>query len=142
MGNDVTGFAVGDAVLGWVDTRSSHAEFVAVPADQLLLKPDALDFERAGALFVAGGTAWSVVWAVNPAPGDTIFDFQAAARHGVRTEGSAEASNVADLDEIASRVTDGRLELTVAATYPLERVREAFAELEKRHTRGKIVLVP
>jgi len=27
-------------------------------------------------------------------------------------------------------------------TFPLDQVREAYAELEKRHTRGKIVLVP
>jgi len=30
----------------------------------------------------------------------------------------------------------------IAATYPLEQVREAYGVLERRHTRGKIVLVP
>jgi D-arabinose 1-dehydrogenase-like Zn-dependent alcohol dehydrogenase len=30
----------------------------------------------------------------------------------------------------------------IAATYPLERVKDAFAELEQGHTRGKIVLIP
>ena len=28
------------------------------------------------------------------------------------------------------------------ATFPLDQVRAAYAELEKRHTRGKIVLIP
>jgi len=28
----------------------------------------------------------------------------------------------------------------IAATYPIEKVREAYTELAKRHTRGKIVL--
>jgi NADPH2:quinone reductase len=35
----------------------------------------------------------------------------------------------------------GRIEIPVAATYPLEKLRDAFAELEKRHTHGKIVLI-
>jgi len=30
----------------------------------------------------------------------------------------------------------------IAATYPLERVADAYAQLEQRHTRGKIILVP
>jgi len=30
----------------------------------------------------------------------------------------------------------------IAATYPLERVQDAFAELEQRHTPRKIVLIP
>jgi len=30
----------------------------------------------------------------------------------------------------------------IAATYRLDQVRMAFTELEKRHTRGKIVLIP
>jgi NADPH:quinone reductase len=31
---------------------------------------------------------------------------------------------------------------TIAATYPLDRVGEAFEELEQRHTRDRIVLIP
>ncbi|MGW2890957.1 zinc-binding dehydrogenase [Streptomyces griseoruber] len=36
----------------------------------------------------------------------------------------------------------GAVEIPSAATYPLDRVAGAFAELEQRHTRGKIVLMP
>jgi NADPH:quinone reductase-like Zn-dependent oxidoreductase len=39
-------------------------------------------------------------------------------------------------------VERGELELPITRTYPLERVREAFQELEQRHLRGKIVLIP
>ena len=46
---------------------------------------------------------------------------------------------MANLAELAA---SGRLEVPIAATYPLERVQDAFAELEQRHTRGKIVLIP
>ena len=43
---------------------------------------------------------------------------------------------------MAGYIADGRIELPIAATYPLDQVQQAFTELEKRHTRGKIVLVP
>jgi NADPH:quinone reductase-like Zn-dependent oxidoreductase len=43
---------------------------------------------------------------------------------------------------MAELVASGRIEIPIAATYPLERVRDAFAELEARHTHGKIVLIP
>ena len=46
------------------------------------------------------------------------------------------------LAELAGLVAAGELEVPIAATYPLDRVRDAYAELEQRHTRGKIVLVP
>ena len=43
---------------------------------------------------------------------------------------------------MAGLVASGRIELPIAATYPLERVKDAYAELERRHTHGKIVLIP
>jgi NADPH:quinone reductase-like Zn-dependent oxidoreductase len=43
---------------------------------------------------------------------------------------------------MANLVAAGKIEIPIAATYPLARVAEAFAELEQRHTRGKIVLIP
>ena len=39
-------------------------------------------------------------------------------------------------------VVTGALEFDIAATYPLDRVADAFEELEQRHTHGKIVLLP
>jgi NADPH:quinone reductase-like Zn-dependent oxidoreductase len=39
-------------------------------------------------------------------------------------------------------VANGELEVPIAAAYPLAEVRDAFRELERRHTLGKIVLVP
>ena len=35
MGPGVTGFAVGDEVIGFIDNRASHAEFVVVEASNL-----------------------------------------------------------------------------------------------------------
>jgi NADPH:quinone reductase-like Zn-dependent oxidoreductase len=73
---------------------------------------------------------------------DTIIDFEAAAKYGVKTDGSAKGANAGVLAELAELIADGSLEVTVAATFPLTQVKEAFYELQKRHTRGKIVLVP
>ncbi|HEX4247587.1 MAG TPA: NADP-dependent oxidoreductase [Pseudonocardia sp.] len=235
VGDGVTGWSVGDEVVGWVDTRSSHAEFVAVPVNQLVRKPAELAWEQAGGLFVAGTTAWAAVRAVGTEPGDvvvvsgaaggvgglvvqlavergatvlgiagegnhawlkdhgvipipyadgldavaariralapggvdafidtfgqgyvdlalqlgvavsridTVIDFEAVQRLGVRSEGNAEGANLADFTELITRLVDGRLELPVARTYPLAEVRAAFTDLEQRHTRGKIVLIP
>jgi len=41
-----------------------------------------------------------------------------------------------------ARRAAGKIEVPIAATYPLEEVREAFEQLEARHTLGKIVLIP
>jgi NADPH:quinone reductase-like Zn-dependent oxidoreductase len=74
---------------------------------------------------------------------DTIADFAAAAKYGVKTDGGAEAGPGAEiLAELAGLIADGRLELPIANVYPLAQVREAYTELERRHTLGKIVLRP
>lgn len=71
-GAAVTRWAPGDPVLGWSWERSSHAEYVVVPHDQLVRKPDGLPWTAAGALYVAGSTAWAGVTAVDPGAGKTV----------------------------------------------------------------------
>jgi NADPH:quinone reductase-like Zn-dependent oxidoreductase len=73
---------------------------------------------------------------------DTIIDFAAAAKYGVKTEGNHEAANAEVLAQLAALLAAGRLEIPIAKVYPLAEVREAYRELEQRHTRGKIVLAP
>ncbi len=46
------------------------------------------------------------------------------------------------LAELAKLIDEGRLEVPIARVYPLDDIRDAFRELERRHTRGKIVLRP
>jgi NADPH:quinone reductase-like Zn-dependent oxidoreductase len=230
VGPSVTEFAIGDEVVGWSDWRSSQAEYVAVPADHLTPKPLALDWIRAGGLFVVGVTAFAAVRAVQPAAGetvvvsgaaggvgsltvqlarnagahvigiageanadwlrsvgvtpvaygdglegrlrqaapsgidafidtygggyvelavnlkvdpariDTVIDWAAAEKYGVKTEGSSAASDSSSLAFMASEVAWGRISMPVAAVYPLEAVKDAYTELAARHTRGKIVL--
>jgi NADPH:quinone reductase-like Zn-dependent oxidoreductase len=227
-------FAVGDEVLGFTDNRASHAQFVAVPAGQLTAKPPNVPWEVAGALYVAGTTAYAAVRAVALKPGDTvaiagaaggvgtiavqlakragatvlgiagpsnddwldahgvvpvnygeglanrlkvaapggrvdafldffgggyvelavtelgvdpqrvdtIIDFPAIERFGVKFEGNADAADAAVLAELADLIAAGDLEVPVAEVYALDQVQEAFRRLEQRHTRGKIVLRP
>ena len=63
-------------------------------------------------------------------------------RHGTRTDGNMAGARPEVLAELAARIAAGHLELPIAATYRLEDVRDAYRELEQRHTLGKIVLVP
>jgi NADPH2:quinone reductase len=232
VGMDVTGFAPGDEVLGWSEERSSHAEEVVVPAEQLVRKPADLGWPEAGALYVVGVTAFAAVRAVDISAGDTvvvsaaaggvgtlvvqllkvnganvvglasedhhdwlrakgvvpvtygegqlqrildatpdgidafidlfgpdyidlalqldlppekietIISFERAAEVGAKAEGSSTASTPEVLLEMAELVAAGKVEIPIAAEYPLDEVREAFEQLEDRHTLGKIVLVP
>ncbi len=73
---------------------------------------------------------------------DAIIDFEAAERYGVKTEGNAAGASPEVLAELAALVDKGALEVPVAVVYPLTEVREAYRELERRHTHGKIVLKP
>jgi NADPH:quinone reductase-like Zn-dependent oxidoreductase len=231
-GPGVTGFAAGDEVIGWVDTRSSHAEYAVVEAASLVRKPASVPWEVAGALPVAGFTAWATVRAVGASAGDTlvvsgaaggvgsiaaqlgkragatviglagpanhdwlrehgvvpvaygdgvadriravvpkadafidtyggdyvelaleqlgvppervdtITRFDAVEKYGIKAEGNAVGASAATLETLAGLVAAGDLDVPVAATYPLAQVREAYTELEKGHTRGKIVLLP
>jgi len=73
---------------------------------------------------------------------DTIIDFAAAQKYGVKTDGNSKGARAEVLSELAGLIDAGRLEIPIAKVYPLDEVREAYTELEQRHTHGKIVLVP
>ena len=73
---------------------------------------------------------------------DTIIDFAAAEKYGVRTDGNSKGARAEVLSELAGLIAAGRLEIPIAKVYHLDEVREAYTELEQRHTHGKIVLVP
>jgi NADPH2:quinone reductase len=232
VGEGVSDFVLGDEVLGWSWERSSQAEYVTVPVEQLVPKPPELSWEVAGSLNVAGATAWAAVAAVKAQPGetvgvssaaggvgsiavqllrlrgstvvgiasasnqdwlrghgvialeygdgleariraaaprgldafvdtygpeyidlalalgvaperiDTVTSFERAAEVGAKTDGSVAGSTREVMAKLAALAVSGELDVPIAATYPLDRVKDAFAELEQGHTRGKIVLIP
>src|SRR5207237_304472 len=79
---------------------------------------------------------------VEPSRVDTIVSFDAVERYGVKAEGNAAGASAAVLAELAGLIDAGELEIPVAATFPLDQVRDAFRLLDGGHVRGKIVLLP
>lgn len=71
---------------------------------------------------------------------NTITDFAARKKYGVRGDGMATVSPREVLIDLARLIAAGELELPIAATYPLDQVRAAYERLSKRHGLGKIVL--
>ena len=72
-------------MIGFSMRRSSHAEYVTVPANQLTPRPAKVPWEVAGSLFVAGVTAYAAVRAVNLGPGNTVVIAGAAVLCGLAT---------------------------------------------------------
>jgi NADPH:quinone reductase-like Zn-dependent oxidoreductase len=252
VGENVTDLHKGDEVLGYSWRRSSHATHVLVPAGQLVLKPSALSWPVAGALYAVGCTAVAAIRAIDAKQGETIvvsgaaggvgcvvvqmlrargckvvgiasdgsrdflaslgaeqvaygqpdladrvkkaaggkidgfldlygpeyvelaikcvcrglfpsqrmpdsphstlkvppnrvntiIAFQKAAELGAHAKGSDTASTPEVMTEVASLVAGGQLDIPIVRTYPLDQVRDAYRELAKRKTHGKIVLLP
>jgi NADPH:quinone reductase-like Zn-dependent oxidoreductase len=204
---------------------------VVVPAANLVAKPDRVDWEEAGALFVAGTTAYACINAVNlkgsdtlvvsgaaggvgsivvqlarlkgarvigiaseanhawlqehevrpvaygdnverrilsgidvidafidtyggtyvemgmrmgadPSRINTIVRLDAVAQYRMKADGAATAANAKVLEELVKHVAKGRVEIPIAATYPLSEVQAAFRQLATGHILGKIVLLP
>jgi NADPH:quinone reductase len=79
---------------------------------------------------------------VKPDRIDTIIARDAAAEIGAKADGSGTAASADVLGEMVELVASGQITVPIAATYSLDRVRDAYEQVEKRHTRGKVVLVP
>jgi NADPH:quinone reductase len=78
VGDGVEGIAVGAEVLGWSEQRSSQADYVVIPAGQLVAKPAELSWQVAGSLYVVGVTAYAAAGAVGAGQGDTVVVSAAA----------------------------------------------------------------
>jgi NADPH:quinone reductase-like Zn-dependent oxidoreductase len=92
--------------------------------------------------FGSGYVDLAISLGVVPERIDTIADWPAAQRYGVKTDGNMVGARGEVLAELAGLIDAGRLDVPIARTYPLADVREAYRELEQRHTLGKIVLIP
>jgi NADPH:quinone reductase-like Zn-dependent oxidoreductase len=92
--------------------------------------------------FGSGYVDLAIELGVAPERIDTIIDWDAAGKYGTKTDGNAVGSSAPVLAELAAEIAAGRLEVPITRTYPLDEVRDAYRELERRHTRGKIVLLP
>jgi NADPH:quinone reductase-like Zn-dependent oxidoreductase len=230
-GPGVAGFTAGDEVIGYTDNRASHAEYVVTGAENVTPKPAAVPWKAAGALNVAGATAYAAVRAVTLTEGDTVVvsgaaggvgsiavqlarraratviglaspanhewlaghgvipvtygdgvadrirqaagqvdafidtfgadyvqlaldlgvepsridtiaNFEAIEKYGVKGEGSAAGAGAGTLALLGGLIAAGDLEVPIAAAYPLALVQDAYRRLEQGHILGKIVLLP
>jgi NADPH:quinone reductase len=103
VGDGVEGIAVGAEVLGWSEQRSSQADYVVIPAAQVVGKPAGLSWQVAGSLYVVGVTAYAAAEAVKAGPGDTVVVSAAAGGVGSVTV-QLLRSRGADVIGIASAV--------------------------------------
>lgn len=78
VGEDVTGWAVGDEVIATQVPGNGYADAAVVPAAGLLAKPDGLSWDLAASVPVAGGTAAHAVEAAGVGDGDTLLVHGAA----------------------------------------------------------------
>jgi NADPH:quinone reductase-like Zn-dependent oxidoreductase len=92
--------------------------------------------------FGGGYVALAIELGVPPDRINTIADFEAIDRYGVKSQGTSFNPSAERLAELAGMVADGSLEVPIAKTFSLDQVRDAYTELAERHTHGKIVLIP
>jgi NADPH:quinone reductase-like Zn-dependent oxidoreductase len=79
---------------------------------------------------------------VTPDRINTVANYAAVDKYGIKSEGNSAAGTATVVGELADLVAKGRLDIPIAAVYLLEQVQDAFQDLERHHTRGKIVLRP
>jgi NADPH:quinone reductase-like Zn-dependent oxidoreductase len=92
--------------------------------------------------FGAGYVELALELGVEPSRIDTIADFAAVGRYGVKGDASMAGASASVLAELAGLIAAGQLELPIAATFPLDRVQDAYRRLAEGHLLGKIVLLP
>ena len=104
VGHGVHGFRVGDEVFGHDPAHGAHATHVAVDAGAVVKKPPRLGWEVAGALYLTGLTAYSLVQSVRLHADDVVLvsaaaggvghlECQLAALSGARVIGIAGREN-------------------------------------------------
>ena len=145
-GPGVTGFSAGDEVIGWTDNRASQAEYVLVEAGHLTAKPAGVPWEVAGALFVAGATAYATVRAVALTPGDTVV--VAGAAGGVGTI-AVQLARRAGATVIGLASEPHHAWLTAHGVIPVsygdgvaDRIRQAAGSGQRVHRHGRQGLCP
>ena len=82
-GAGVTDVAIDQPVIGFSDGRNAQAELVLLPASRVVPKPEALDWDVAATLYVAGTTALALLQTVPVEAGDTVVVAGAAGGVGV-----------------------------------------------------------
>ncbi len=128
IGDDVTEWAVGDEVLGWMN-RGAQAEHVVVSQKNLARKPAALDWAIAGSLGLVANTAKRATDALSLGPDDTVLVTAAAGGVGFLSAQFAKATGATVIGTASEANHDDLRRIgVVPVTYgegELERLRAA-----------------
>jgi NADPH:quinone reductase-like Zn-dependent oxidoreductase len=119
LGEGVSGWKVGEPVLGFARQSGSYAEYAVIPVSGLARKPQSLSFEQAAGVPIAAETAWRALHeAGGIQKGQTVLihgaaggvgsaAVQVAKAAGARVIGTASANNLDFLRSIgADQVID------------------------------------
>lgn len=125
----------------------------AKKANPLWPTPEGISDEVASTLPVAGLTAAAAVGAIDLRPGDTVlvggaaggvgvFAVQLAKLAGAIVIGTASESTFEFLrqEQITDAILAGRITVAIAATFPIEQIREAVTRQAGRRVHGKVVI--
>src|SRR5947209_7721271 len=143
-GPGVTHLAPGDAVFG--TAHGSFAELACAKVDRLARKPQAMTFEEAASIPVAGCTALQALRDHGRVQADQrVLVIGAAGRVVSRKKGRRVATFIAkvrtpDLEALAALVEEGRMRPAVERTYPLAEAAAALTAIESGHATGKLVV--
>jgi NADPH:quinone reductase-like Zn-dependent oxidoreductase len=91
-------------------------------------------------LFGSGYLDLALELGITPDRIDTIIDFATAAKIGAKTDGSGAANTREALSTLANLIAWGEIVMPIAAIYPFAQLKDAYIELARRKSRGKIVL--
>lgn len=101
VGEGVTGFSLGDEVLGWA-LMACYAEYVVVSVDQIVQKPQKMSWEHAGVITASGQTAHTALRELGVGKGDTVLIHAAAGGVGTFAVQLAQAWGAATVIGTAS----------------------------------------
>nr|WSY50143.1 NADP-dependent oxidoreductase [Streptomyces sp. NBC_00886] len=90
--------------------------------------------------FGQGNVDIAIELGVTPQRINTLADGRAVARYGVRSRAQEDVFSPHLVAELAELVSKGLLTVPISEVHPLEEVQEAYRQVQRRHTRGKIVL--
>ena len=135
VGNDVSGFAIGDRV-AWQGIRGAYAEFCCVPASALLKVPEGISLDNAAAVMLQGLTAHYLAhdtYAIKA--GDTVLIHAGAGGVGLLL---TQMAKMLGARVITTLSTEPKAELSrgVGADHVILYTQQNFAEEVKRITDG------
>ena len=79
---------------------------------------------------------------IKPERINSIANFPAAQQYEIKVDGGTKGREIINIEGLSKSLAKGEFEIPIVATFPLEKVRDAYELLSQGHTHGKIVIIP